>query len=142
MHLAIDGFGADLETLRDIETVRRFLDEYPSAIGMKKIVPPQVYIYRGPVPEDWGVSGFVLIAESHISVHTFPDRRYLNIDIFSCKDFEPTPCVEDVKATFSLPDVRVWTLDRGAAFADDPSAKIDIGTERSRLLPTPGLGDG
>ena len=142
MHLIVDGHGGDPAKLQDLDLISRFLDEYPAAIGMNKIVPPLVYTYHGQTPEDWGVSGFVLIAESHISIHTFPDRGYVNIDIFSCKDFEPTPCVDDVKATFSLPDVRVWTLDRGAAFADDPSAKIDIGTERSRLLPTPGLGDG
>lgn len=142
MHLIVDGHGGDPAKLQDLDLISRFLDEYPAAIGMNKIVPPLVYTYHGQTPEDWGVSGFVLIAESHISIHTFPDRGYVNIDIFSCKDFEPTPCVDDVKATFSLPDVRVWTLDRGTAFADDPSAKIDIGTERSRLLPTPGLGDG
>ena len=142
MHLIVDGHGGDPAKLQDLDLISRFLDEYPAAIGMTKIVPPLVYTYHGKTPEDWGVSGFVLIAESHISIHTFPDRGYVNIDVFSCKDFEPTPCVDDVKATFSLPDVRVWTLDRGTAFADDPSANIDIASERSRLLPTSGLGDG
>ena len=87
MHLAVDGYGADAEKLKDEGLVSRFLDHYPSTIGMTKIIPPQVYTYHGNTPEDWGISGFVLIAESHISVHTFPDRQHVNIDIFSCKDF-------------------------------------------------------
>ena len=84
MHLAIDGLGAKAAILQDVDLVQRFLNEYPDAIGMTKVAPPQVYTYHGKVPEDWGISGFVIIAESHISVHTFPDRGYINIDVFSC----------------------------------------------------------
>ncbi len=117
MHLVVDGYGADAAKLRDTDLVYRFLDEYPRAIGMTKIVPPQVYTYHGKTPQDWGVSGFVLIAESHISVHTFPDRQHINIDIFSCKDFDATSSLEGVKRTFSLSEVKVWTLERGIEFA-------------------------
>ena len=117
MHLVVDGYGADAAKLRDTDLVYRFLDEYPRAIGMTKIVPPQVYTYHGKTPQDWGVSGFVLIAESHISVHTFPDRQHINIDIFSCKDFDATSSLEGVKRTFSLSEVKVWTLERGIDFA-------------------------
>ena len=117
LHLAIDGYGADSERLSDTDLVYRFLDEYPHAIGMTKIVPPQVYTYHGKTAEDWGVSGFVIIAESHISVHTFPDRQYINIDIFSCKDFDATSSLEVVKQTFALPEVKVWTLGRGVEYS-------------------------
>ena len=68
MHLAVDGFGADQEKLTDEGLILRFLEEYPETLGMKKISLPQVHVYRGPVHEDWGISGFVLIAESHISI--------------------------------------------------------------------------
>ena len=142
MHLVVDGYDGDPLKLQDVDLIARFLDEYPAAIGMTKIVPPLVYTYHGETPEDWGVSGFVLIAESHISIHTFPDRGYVNIDIFSCKDFDPSPSVDDVKAAFSLPEVRVWTLDRGIAFDGNHSARPDLSGERSRLVPTPGPGDG
>lgn len=117
MHLAIDGYGAPKEKLGDTNLVYGFLDEFPNVIGMTKIIPPQVYTYHGKTAEDWGVSGFVLIAESHISIHTFPERQYVNIDIFSCKDFDATSALDDVKRTFDLPEVKVWTLDRGIDYA-------------------------
>ena len=82
-------------------------------IGMTKMVTPQVYTYRGRVPEDWGVSGFVLIAESHISVHTFPHRSYVNIDIFSCKTFDSDSVLTDIKAHFQLHKVNSWVVARG-----------------------------
>jgi S-adenosylmethionine decarboxylase len=136
VHLVVDGYGADPEKLKDVELVHRFLDEYPSTIGMTKIVPPQVYTYHGQTPEDWGVSGFVIIAESHISIHTFPDRGYVNIDIFSCKEFDAAASLDDVKAMFSLPEVRVWALERGLEYTAPREAYSGMVRERVSLIPS------
>ena len=84
MHLIIDGYHADSKKISDKSVVYDFLNKHPKDIEMTKLIEPQVYVYRGEKKQDWGISGFVLIAESHISVHTFPDREYINIDIFSC----------------------------------------------------------
>lgn len=137
MHLVVDGYGADPEKLKDADLILKFLDEYPSAIGMTKVVPPQVYTYHGQTPEDWGVSGFVIIAESHISIHTFPDRGYVNIDIFSCKEFDPTSSLDDVKETFSMSEVKVWTLERGLEFTAPREAYSGMVRERVSLTHPP-----
>ena len=97
MHLVIDGFGADESKLQDLALVFDLLDNFPGAIGMTKIMPPYVFRYTGVKPEDWGVSGVVLIAESHISIHTFPDKNYINIDVFSCKAFDAELAVQFMK---------------------------------------------
>ena len=133
MHLVVDGYGADSAKLQDEDLVRTFLDEYPDTIGMTKMIAPQVYTYRGPVAEDWGVSGFVLIAESHISVHTFPDKGYVNIDIFSCKDFNTDSTLKDVKEVFGLPKVKVWRMDRGVEYSTPTEAHIGMLQERSSI---------
>ncbi len=130
MHLVIDGHGCDAEHLSDPERVRRFLDEFPDRISMTKVIPPAVYTYRGPTPEDWGVSGFVIIAESHISVHTFPDRGYVNIDVFSCKEFDADEAMAEVGEFFSMTDVRHWVLDRGLEHLDPATAKQVVEEER------------
>ena len=134
MHLALDGFGADQDKLTDEGFILSFLDEYPHSLGMKKISLPQVHAYRGPVPEDWGISGFVLIAESHISVHTFPDREYINVDIFSCREFDTDASVRDVKNTFGLSQVKVWRMGRGTDYSTSSEAHEGIKTERSQLF--------
>ncbi len=113
MHLLIDGYGGDLAKMWDVELVRGFLEEYPSTLGMNRISEAQAFTYNGPKDEDSGVSGFVVIAESHISIHTFPHRDYLNVDVFSCKNFDNQRALEDVKKLFSLKEVRIWLLDRG-----------------------------
>ncbi len=133
MHLLIDGLGCDAEQIADPEHVRRFLDAYPDAIHMTKVAPPSVHTYKGPKPEDWGVSGFVIIAESHISVHTFPDRGYVNVDVFSCKEFDAELAIEEIRGQFTMTEVRSWVLDRGLEHLDPATAKDVVEKEREAV---------
>jgi S-adenosylmethionine decarboxylase len=112
MHVIIDGYGGDPNKLSDENEVRVVLDRYPEMMGMTKITRPTVIRYKGTKPEDWGVSGYVMIAESHISLHTFPERRLVWADIFSCKDFDAEPVLEDLKQRFGFQEIEVRTLER------------------------------
>ncbi|MBI2916547.1 MAG: S-adenosylmethionine decarboxylase [Chloroflexi bacterium] len=114
MHLIIDGFGADPARLRDFAFIYRFLDTCPERIGMNKISCPHVIEYTQCAEEDWGLSGFVFIAESHISVHTYPARCYVNIDVFSCKPFDTGPVAREIEQEFALERAETWVVDRGA----------------------------
>jgi S-adenosylmethionine decarboxylase len=114
--LTIDGFGGDRELLSSEALVRSLLDVYPGEINMTKISEPLVLRYTGEKPEDWGVTGFVIIAESHISVHTFPDHGYVWVDIFSCKEFEADGAVDRIVETFGLTHVTTDIHDRGLEF--------------------------
>ncbi|MCI4664727.1 MAG: adenosylmethionine decarboxylase [Neomegalonema sp.] len=60
-----------------------------------------------------GVSGVAVLAESHISVHTWPERRYGAFDVFMCGDADPHRAVPVLKDAFSAGDVRVTELLRG-----------------------------
>ena len=133
MHLVIDGYTGNDALLEDQEHLRRFLDEFPDRIGMTKLITPQVLTYNGPVPEDWGISGFVIIAESHISVHTFPARHFIQIDVFSCKDFDTDLALEDVKASFDLTETNTWVLERGLDHYSPEGAQRALESERARL---------
>ena len=119
MHLIVDGYGGDSQKLRDMDQTYQLLDGYPSEIGMTKISPPYVFRYVGTKPEDWGVSGFVLIAESHISIHTFPDRGYVNVDIFSCKLFDAQKAIAYIQRHFNLSDAKSCVLKRGLEALDE-----------------------
>jgi S-adenosylmethionine decarboxylase len=116
MHVTIDGFGGDREKLASVELVYDLLDRYPGEIGMTKISEPQVRSYVGEKPEDWGVSGFVLIAESHITIHTFVEHGQVWVDIFSCKEFDATRAILDIKRAFGLRDVTTRLLERGLEY--------------------------
>ena len=112
MHLIIDGYSSNSDILQSEEFIYQLLDQYPAEIGMTKIAPPYVLRYVGAKPEEWGVSGFVMIAEGHISIHTFVERRYANVDVFSCKSFNSNQVIEDLSARLQLTEVRTHLLDR------------------------------
>lgn len=133
MHLVIDGYGGDVAKLWDMELVRQFLTDYPATLGMTRITEPKVLEYNGPKEEDAGVSGFVIIAESHISIHTFPHRQYVNIDIFSCKSFDNHQALGDAQRLFDLESVKTWLLDRGLEWMDAQQGMCETQSQRASL---------
>jgi S-adenosylmethionine decarboxylase len=60
-----------------------------------------------------GVSGVAVLAESHISVHTWPEIGYAAFDVFMCGNSQPWKAVEVLRSTFNAGEVRVKELLRG-----------------------------
>lgn len=87
IHLMVDGYGASRESLKDAVALKRMLAEIPISMGMHTISDPLV-VEVGPKnrKDPGGLSGFVMIAESHLSFHTFPDRGFVTIDLYTCRD--------------------------------------------------------
>lgn len=146
MHLIIDGFGGNPARLASEELVQGLLDRYPERIGMTKIAPPFVQRYVGQKPEDWGVSGFVLIAESHISIHTFPRHGIVWADVFSCKEFDADPAVWAIADEFGLAGAFASKLPRGLEYPLGTEAKESAKLQREHVgalvLQAPWASDG
>lgn len=134
LHLTLDGYEGSQEQLANLDTIYEFLEHCPDLIHMTKIMPPYVFKYHGKVPEDWGVSGFVLIAESHISIHTFPDRAYLSLDIFSCKDFDYQQAVAYVTELFGITRHEINLLDRGLEFPKEVKTVANFMRQERRQM--------
>jgi len=61
-----------------------------------------------------GVSGMALIAESHVAVHTWPEKRYFSLDVFTCGDKAmPEAVVEVFRERFRPQRVKLVELPRG-----------------------------
>jgi S-adenosylmethionine decarboxylase len=60
-----------------------------------------------------GVSGVLVLAESHISIHTWPERGYAAIDIFMCGACDPHLALPHITAAFSAGRVEVSLQRRG-----------------------------
>ncbi|HEV3166120.1 MAG TPA: adenosylmethionine decarboxylase [Isosphaeraceae bacterium] len=64
--------------------------------------------------QNGGVSGFVLLAESHISIHTWPEHRYAALDIFTCGQHTlPDMACAYLMKHLGATDVRVTAMERG-----------------------------
>ncbi|MEO7000395.1 MAG: adenosylmethionine decarboxylase [Ktedonobacterales bacterium] len=115
-HLIIDGSRCNTQKLADRILVEQVLNDYPTAIGMTKIGGPYMFEYQAPDPAYSGVSGLVVIAESHIAIHTFPELDYFTMDIFSCKNFDHELAIEYIKKAFDVQEMDRMLVQRGLSF--------------------------
>jgi len=81
-HLIVDFFGA--QSLNDLELMERTLRRAVEAAGATLL-----HIHLHHFTPNAGVSGVAVLAESHISVHTWPECAYAAFDIFMCGDACP-----------------------------------------------------
>jgi S-adenosylmethionine decarboxylase len=123
-HLMLDCRECDADKINDLDLVSKFLDELPEMIGMTKIIPPYAFRYNGLVPEDKGITGVVIIAESHLTFHSFVEKDYFFFDIFSCKPFDVDFVVKHVIETFGVKDYERFDCSRGRQFPRHVSDKL------------------
>lgn len=104
-HLYLDCYGCDKEALNDIEKIKQFLNEIVNFLNMKKLCDPTVVRYEHKKSEESGITGFVIITESHISIHTYPEKTHAYIDIFSCNEFDVDGAVSKIEEFFSPSEI-------------------------------------
>ena len=126
-HLTLDGYGGEPGRLSDLEVVRAWLDELPVVLGMDKLIEPCLIEVGARNEKDpGGITGFVLIAQSHLSIHTFPRRGFVSADVFTCQDHLAHASIRrSLVATFRLGEVEANLIPRGTRYPlvdlDDPS---------------------
>ncbi|MBI3205847.1 MAG: adenosylmethionine decarboxylase [Myxococcales bacterium] len=82
-HLLVEYEGCDCAVLDDLDQVRRLMRAAAEAAGAT-VVAEAFHRYR---PQ--GVTGVLVIEESHFSVHTWPEHGYAAIDFYTCGDCRP-----------------------------------------------------
>ncbi len=105
VHLMLELYNIEREILSNEPLIRRVLDEYPSRVGMEKVSPVHLYDIETSNPLDAGLSGFVVIAQSHVSLHAWPEYGEVDIDICSCKEFSQEDAIAFAKEIFLTDDV-------------------------------------
>src|SRR5579863_1507183 len=105
VHLMLELYGCDRQLLENESLVRRALDEYPAHVEMEKVSPVHLYQIETSNPLDAGLSGFVVIAQSHISMHAWPEYGEVDIDICSCKEFSQEEATAFAREIFQSDDV-------------------------------------
>jgi len=90
-HLMLDLYGCRPEALADKGLVRRVFEELSRILKLRMITEPVITYYSGESgsPSGEGISGFVVVAESHLSIHTDLRTGFASIDVYSCKEFDP-----------------------------------------------------
>ncbi|MBI2664374.1 adenosylmethionine decarboxylase [Candidatus Woesearchaeota archaeon] len=118
-HLTMDLYGCDRNKLADSHFVTRVLNEMPEKLGMSKFSDPQVTSVPAQGIDSFdrgGVTGFVILVESHMAIHTFPEDGYATFDIFSCKDFDIKYAVDLLTKMLGAVKVEKNFINRGREF--------------------------
>jgi S-adenosylmethionine decarboxylase len=113
VHLMLELYNCDRELLSNEPLIRRVLDEYPARVDMEKVSPVHLYDIETSNPLDAGLSGFVVIAQSHISLHAWPEYGEVDIDICSCKEFSQEDAITFAREMFQTDDVESHFVVRG-----------------------------
>ncbi|WP_069650500.1 adenosylmethionine decarboxylase [Caloranaerobacter ferrireducens] len=79
-HILAEFYNCDKDILNDHALIEKYMNE--AAIEAKATIVKSVFHLFNP----WGVSGVVVIQESHLTIHTWPEYGYAAVDLFTCGD--------------------------------------------------------
>lgn len=105
-HLLLDLWGAT--NLADPELIDRALRDGAETAGAT-ILHGHFHHFS----PNGGVSGVLVLAESHISIHTWPERDFAAVDIFMCGACNPYHAIEALKAAFKPSNINLGEQRRG-----------------------------
>jgi S-adenosylmethionine decarboxylase len=109
-HYIADLYGVDPARLTDPVLIENILRSSALAAGAT-IITSHFHTF-GP---GQGVTGVVLLAESHISIHTWPETGFAAADLFMCGHAKPQKALELIRAALLPQECRVQGIDRGMA---------------------------
>ena len=118
-HYIVEAAGCNPETLGSPDRMREVLTQ-SAKVGEMGLRTSYFYKFGAPGPEACGisaaagVSGVVIVAESHISVHTWPERGYAALDVFVCGEVaKPEAAIHFILEALGSRDAHVTEIKRG-----------------------------
>lgn len=107
-HYLIDYYECDAKLLNNVAFIRTSLIE-AARLSKATIVNDTFHAFS---PQ--GVSGVVVIAESHISIHTWPELEYASVDVYTCSDkMEPQAAIDFLKVSLKSGHIHQQMVSRG-----------------------------
>ena len=114
-HLLLELFDCDADTINSLEAVKTAMVE--AANAAQATIVDVVFHEFNP----FGISGVVVIAESHLAIHTWPEYRYAAVDVFSCGDvLQPQAAADHLVAELGAARASVVELQRGIFLSSVP----------------------
>lgn len=106
-HYLVEYIGCDPHTLKKVKEVKAGLLK-AAQLSRATVVEHFFYQYK-----PHGVTGVILISESHFSIHTWPEDQYASFDILTCGVMMPMEAINYLKNFFKAKRVRIKIFSRG-----------------------------
>jgi S-adenosylmethionine decarboxylase len=113
----VEALGCAPAELRNPAVVDRFLDDVIRALALRVAVPRVSYTF----PEPGGVTALVLLTESHLAIHTFPEHGALTLNLHCCRPRGAFDWKRVLAEAFGATEVRVRELVRDLAVPHRPT---------------------
>lgn len=117
--ILVECYGCDPSILDDSSSIREMMVRAAAEAGARIVT--DAFHHFNP----YGVSGVVVIAESHIAIHTWPEHGYAAVDIFTCGDtIDPWLIQEKICDRLAVQSVSNTEVRRGLLRAQSGSAAL------------------
>lgn len=107
----IDALGCTPAALRDLALLRRLCLRVVADLGLTVVGEPLWH----PFPDPGGVTGLLLLAESHLACHTYPEAGWASFNLYCCRPSASWPWREELRQQLGATQVEVRKVARGVA---------------------------
>lgn len=118
----VDAAGCDAESLRDAGSLNAVFDRVILDLGLKTIGNPVWHKFAG----EGGLTGFVMLTESHLTCHTYPEHGTATFNLYCCRQRPEWDWSANLMEMIGAREVNVTVVERGA---EDGSATFAAGGE-------------
>lgn len=137
-HLVLDAIVSNTDRF-NADDLSVFFQRLAASLDMQILFGPefveveldQTKLVGDKFQDEGGITGMCVISTSHISIHTWVLRKFISLDVFSCKDFNVDIALREIDDTFGLIKSAVTVIDRVA-----PSNSEDFGSMQHFVFPT------
>ena len=107
-HILVEFYNCDKDVLNNYDLIEEYMNE--AAIKANATIVQSVFHLFNP----WGVSGAVVIQESHLTIHTWPEYGYAAIDLFTCgEEVNPWVAFKYLEGKLKAKKKETIEIDRG-----------------------------
>lgn len=104
----VDATGCDAAALRSVDVLERLFARVIDEVQLKPLHAPAFHVFPG----EGGITGFVMLSESHLAIHTFPEHGAATINLYCCRPRPEWPWAERLAEMIGAGDVRVRIVER------------------------------
>jgi S-adenosylmethionine decarboxylase len=104
----VDAFGCTPEALRDPARLGQVFERAVKELGLCPLGPAQFHTF----PEPGGVTGMLMLSESHLTCHSFPERGFVAFNLYCCRVRPDWPWAKHLAELLGADEVRVRRLER------------------------------
>ena len=136
-HLLAEYRGCDCATLNDLERIETLLRRAAEVAGASIVAS----VFHPFTPQ--GVTGVVVVEESHLSIHTWPEHGYAAVDFYTCGDCAPERANDFLREELGAATCEVMKVERGIEAERSMAVKSHMleGEDLDTRRPLPGIVD-